>query len=302
MRGNSFSYLFKEGVKYTWTDRLMTFASIGVLTACLILVGFFIAFSYNINSVLGFIEQQNEIVIFIKDDATKDQIMQLEKQLKADKNITNVKYITKQQALSDEKEKMGENAVLLEGLEGEQNPYPSSFRIKLKDLSAQTQTIKNYENNPIKENIFAQDNIARTLTNLRSMVSTFSLTIIVVLAAVSVLIVINTIKATIFARKKQINIMRYVGASSSFISLPYIIEGICLGLISALIAFLVLWGGYEISMDLINKNTTEWLKLAVENLVSFETISGLIALSFVAGGVTTTTIGSIIGIRKHLKV
>lgn len=295
-------YLIKEGIKNSWVDRLMTFASISVLTACLVLMGFSMVFSENINSIIGFVESQNEVVIYLKDNATQEDINKLVGDLKANSNIANVEYVSKDQALVEQKKNMGQDGSLLDGLEGKENPYPNSYRIKLKNLSIQAQTIDSFKNYAGIEKIFAQTNIAKTLTNLREMVSIFSVGLVLVLGFVSVIIVINTIRATIYARKKQLNIMRYVGASANFISLPYLIEGVFIGLISATIAYGILWSGYEIAIELIRNNASGWFEAAVDKLVEFKVVAKNIATVYISVGVGTTVIGSLLSIRKHLKV
>ena len=132
---------------------------------------------------------------------------------------------------------MGEDAVLLEGLEGEDNPCPASYRFKIVDLSNTSAIVNELSENPIKLKINAPTDVADTMTNVKDMINVFGMVLIVVLIIVSLVIIANTIRATVFSRRREINIMKYVGATNNFIRVPFFVEGILIGAIAAVLAF-----------------------------------------------------------------
>ena len=208
MKASSFKYLVKEGATNVWLNRLMSLASVGVLTTCLLLIGFSLLITANINNMVDYIGDQNEVVFFIKDDATQEQIDETFASLKNDERLFDVVYTDKAQALEEYKETMGDSAILLEGLEGEDNPCPASYRFKVADLSQTSAIVGELESNPIKELINAPTDVADTMTNVKDMINVFGLVLVVVLVVVSLVIIANTIRATVFSRRREINIMK----------------------------------------------------------------------------------------------
>ncbi len=235
MKLNSLPYLICQGFRNLWINRLMSLASIAVLSACLLLVGFAILFTINVNNVVKFVETQNEAVVFVKDYSTQIQIENLGNMLKNHNNISNIEYISKQRALEIEIERLGEDGVLLEGLEKD-NPLPASFNIKIKDISILRQTVEEIISFDAVEKVNAPTEVTDTIVIIKDLVNSVGGSIVLALVIVSLVIISNTIRASVFFRRKEINIMKYVGATNSFIKLPFIIEGIILGLISSIFA------------------------------------------------------------------
>lgn len=302
MKASSFKYLVKEGGKNVWLNRMMSVASIGVLTACLLLIGFSWLITTNISRIITFLEDKNEVVFFVTDDATEEQISELHRQLDADSRLFDVAYISKEQGLEEYKQSMGDSAVLLEGLENEENPIPASFRFKVDDLSQLDEVVATYDSSPIKELLRAPTDVADTMTNISSMVTMGGLILIVALVIVSLVIIANTIRATVFSRRKEINIMKYVGATDNFIRLPFFVEGLLLGLISALLAFLCVWGGYSALVNMLVSNASDWLESAAQNILPFQEVALPLGLIFAGAGAFTGVVGSLFSVRSHLKV
>lgn len=201
-----------------WLNRLMSLASVGVLTTCLLLIGFSLLITANINNMVDYIGDQNEVVFFIKDDATQEQIDETFASLKNDERLFDVVYTDKAQALEEYKETMGDSAILLEGLEGEDNPCPASYRFKVADLSQTSAIVGELESNPIKELINAPTDVADTMTNVKDMINVFGLVLVRLCWLLCPFVIIaNTIRATVFSRRREINIMKYVGATNNFI-------------------------------------------------------------------------------------
>ncbi|MCI8500969.1 MAG: ABC transporter permease [Oscillospiraceae bacterium] len=302
MRANSFKYLVKEGATNVWLNRLMSLASIGVLTTCLLLIGFSWLITANINNMIDYIGDQNEVVFFIKDDATEEQISQNLASLKQDERLFDVIYINKEQALEEFKVTMGEDAVILEGLEGEDNPCAASFRFKVSDISQTSVIVAELQENPIKEKINAPTDVADTMTNIKDMINVFSVVLVAVLCVVSLVIIANTIRATVFSRRREINIMKYVGATNNFIRVPFFVEGVLIGAIAAVLAFLLTWGGYTLLFGYVSDHASTWLGQLLGSLILFDEVMWPLFGSFLGAGVVVGTIGCTFSVRNHLKV
>lgn len=300
MKFSGFKYLTKEGCKNVWRNRVMSFTSIGVLTTCLIIVGAAYLITVNVNSVVKYIEGQSEMVVIVE-EIDQAATTQLENNIKSIENIKSYNYISKEQALQNEMERLGDSAHLLEGYT-DRNPLPAIFEIKVKDLSKTRDTAATLRELAGVESVQASDDVADTLTYMQNTVNTFGSALIIVLAIISMVIISNTIRATIFARRKEINIMKYVGATNSFIRIPFLVEGFLLGLISATIAFLVIWGGYQYLMGANTSGMTIWIKSMFDSLIPFKDIALDLGLFFGITGTMLGMIGSGISIRNHARV
>ena len=252
--------------------------------------------------MVDYIGDQNEVVFFIKDDATQEQIDETFASLKNDERLFDVVYTDKAQALEEYKETMGDSAILLEGLEGEDNPCPASYRFKVADLSQTSAIVGELESNPIKELINAPTDVADTMTNVKDMINVFGLVLVVVLVVVSLVIIANTIRATVFSRRREINIMKYVGATNNFIRVPFFVEGILIGAIAAILAFLLIWGGYSLLFNYMTNHASVWLKQLLSSIIPFSQIAWPLLGCFMGSGVIVGTVGCTFSIRNHLKV
>ena len=221
MRGSSFGYLIKEGAKSVYANRLMSFASIGTLVACMLLIGSSLLFSMNVNQIVGYAEQQNEVDIILSDDLDDAQIEDIGVQLDMIDNIYNKTYVSKDELLEEQKAQSEELASLISGLEGDQNPLFNSYRVNIRDLSLLTGTVMQNEEIEGIDKILSPYSVAEAFTSIKRAVSISGLFIVAILIVVSLLIIANTIKVTVFNRRKEINIMKYVGATDSFIRLPF---------------------------------------------------------------------------------
>lgn len=309
MKGSSFGYLLKTGFKNVYMNRLMSFASIGVLVACLMLIGSAILFSLNVRAIVGAIEDQNEMVAYLPVGTTDREAKVVGNKIESFANIASCTYVSPQEAWELEKQKWGDASDFVEtSVDGEElgDILPPTFRIKLVEMSPDSleKTRKQLITDAgIKEeDIKTPQQEATILTNLESAISTIGAVIVIILALVSVVIIANTIKITIFSRRKEINIMKLVGATNTFIKLPFVIEGMLIGLISALLAFGFLWVAYDYAMQYMTQNPTTWLEIAANNLIDFKDISYYVMAGFAIAGSGLGIIGSSLFIRKHLKV
>ena len=302
MRGSSLGYLIKQGSSSVFKNRLMSFASIGVLSCCLILIGSALLLSLNIAEVVGYAESQNEVVVFLEDELDSSQISNLESNIANNPNVTETRFVSRFDALEETKQELGEAGELLDNLDSKNNPLPDSYVIRVKDVELLPVTVAELEKLDGVLQINAPIDAAKVLVQIRQVTIIVSTAIILILGVVSIMIIANTIKISVYSRSREINIMKYVGATDMFIKFPFIVEGIIIGLIASVISFLVLWGGYYFLGYWIANNPSSIFGFAQTTLVPFKDIALFIGSSFLVAGTVMGGFGSMIFARKHLKV
>jgi len=301
VRGSSFGYLVKEGFRNIYQNRIISIAAIGVLMACLLLVGSSMLFTMNVNELVGYFESQNEILVYLLDDAEGDELTEITEELKNMPNVDSVEFISREDGLIDWMDELGDDGTLLEWLI-EDNPLQNSFRITVKDLSEMDETIDLIYDIGGVDTISASNEVAKAVTGLKQAVQWGGMAVVILLAAVSLSIISNTIRITIFNRRKEISIMKYVGATDAFIRLPFLSEGILLGIISATLSFFILWGGYEALIYWLGNSALIWAELVLGQLIDFIDVAPKIYLCFLAAGVGIGGFGSVLFVGKYIKV
>lgn len=301
MRASSFRYLVKSGVKNLWNNRMMTIASVGTLIACLLIVGFAVLFSINVDSIVEYMGQQNEIVVFMELDTPEEYMSVMKDDLAEMDGLGTITYISRQQAFEDYKAKLGDKADILDGMEDD-HYLPASFRAKILDPEKVDILMTSIRRMDYVNEVQAPTDLAKTLVSVRRMVNTLGGAVIAALVAVSLVIITNTIRASVFNRRKEINIMKYVGATNSFIRIPFLVEGVLLGVIAAVIAYLAIWGGYTVFLNAMSTESSSWLSSITQHVVPFRQVSGKLMLWFLVAGILTGGLGSTFSMRGHLKV
>ena len=301
MRASSFRYLVKSGVKNLWNNRMMTIASVGTLIACLLIVGFAVLFSINVDSIVEYMGQQNEIVVFMELDTPEEYMSVMKDDLAEMDGLGTITYISRQQAFEDYKAKLGDKADILDGMEDD-HYLPASFRAKILDPEKVDILMTSIRRMDYVNEVQAPTDLAKTLVSVRKMVNTLGGAVIAALVAVSLVIITNTIRASVFNRRKEINIMKYVGATNSFIRIPFLVEGVLLGVIAAVIAYLAIWGGYTVFLNAMSTESSSWLSSITQHVMPFRQVSGKLMLWFLVAGILTGGLGSTFSMRGHLKV
>lgn len=301
MRLHNVTYLLKEGGRNIFSNKLMSFACIGVLVACFLLIGSAVLLSLTVNNVVEYVENQNEVVAFLDDDATADDIKVIELALNSLDNIGQITFVSKEEALESEKVKAGEYSQIFDGLEKD-NPLPASYTIQIKDLSMLEDTVDDILAIDGIQKVNAQTQVASILAGLKTTVNYAGMGIVLILIAVSVVIITNTIKLTVFSRRKEINIMKYVGATDGFIRMPFLVEGMLIGLIAAVFAFLILGFSYTYLLQWAGEQYSEYIGVLLSSAVNFRDIALYIFVGFAAIGMFIGTVGSGVFVRKYLKV
>jgi cell division transport system permease protein len=292
-----FRYFIKEGFKNIKVNRIMTLASLSILTMCLVMLGTSILVSLNITSLVAQIQDQNQIIIYLKDNLSQENILKIGNEIKADTNVKNSVFVSKAEALEAQKKMLGESAHLLDYFDNDKdNPLPDSYKVTLKDMSKYETTLESLRKIDGIDNVSQHISVAKKLTNIRNAVRMVGFWLFLILALVSLFIISNTVKIAMFVRRREINIMKFVGATDWFIRWPFMVEGAIIGLSSALIAMFAEWLIYTKGIvRLVNA-------LGVTAPVSFDAIMPYFTAGFIVSGVLVGVLGSIVSARKYLRV
>ena len=292
MKGASLGYLTKEGFRNVWVNRLMSLASITVLMACLVIIGLGAMLFFNINALLDNIESQNVIMVYIEDGTAAEDIEGLSQQIFDLGNIQECTFVSKEEAFEKSKEELGEDAALLEGMD---NPMPDAYKVSVTDMNLFKETVQGLHGLEHIESIRENSDVADKLIDIRYAVTIVMAGMVLLLFIVSLFIIANTIRITMFSRRLEISIMKAVGATNWFIRWPFMIEGIVIGIISSLVSFGVLAGLYY-GVSYIFEDL-----LALFKPVAFGQYAGYIFLIFAAIGMFTGSVGSLISMGKYLR-
>ncbi len=294
MKVNSSNYLLKEGIRSIWSHRLMSLASIGVLMSCLVLMGLAVLFSVNVNKGLDAIEDKNVINIYLYDSVTKEQLPQVEAQLKTIDNVKDFTFISKEEAWQKQLESMGA-ADMFEGLDiNTDNILPDSYKVVLKDISQYNDTLTKLKEISQVETIRDSSEIADKLISIRKLITILGGALIIMLFVVSLFIIANTIKLTMYSRRLEISIMKAVGATDGFIRLPFVVEGFVLGLIAGIASFGLVYGIYRLAGSAVTR-------IIPITPVAFSSIAWWLLSGFIIVGIITGIVGSLISMSRYLK-
>ena len=302
MKFSNFRYLVKQGFSNFKENRIMSVASIGVVVSCLVIVGVCGLLALNINSFATFLGNQNEVIAYIYDDATEEQIEEVSNFLKNSDNIASFDYISKEDALKEQMGYLGEYGELLESYTGDNNPLPASFRCKVKDLTEIGATSDALAALSAVEILSTPTELAGVLITIKNAAYYGGIAVLAILIFVSIVVISNTIRLTVFARRKEINIMKFVGATNGFIRLPFIVEGLLIGTIGALVTFAILSGGYWFLLDYMAKTATGWLATVWAVLIPYKNIWWQMLVLFLGFGWFIGATGSAISMKRYLKV
>ena len=291
----SLSYLTKEGFRNIRSNKLMSLASVAVLMSCLIMIGVAYMLFVNINLILGDISQQNIIMVFIEDDATDAEIEQMGKEIDAIDNVEEKVFVSKEQAFPEVMESLGSTATLFEGMESEL--LPDSFEITLKDMALYDDSVEQLEKLDNVLQLRHNRDFARQLTQIRTTAGYISIAVILMLLVVSLFIISNTVRVTMFNRRLEIKIMKSVGATKWFIRWPFMVEGVVLGIISGLASLAIVFGIYQAGIKAVNS----MIAIFSSNTAPFKEHVLILLGAFMMVGIITGALGSIVSMNKYLK-
>ncbi|MCX8131296.1 MAG: permease-like cell division protein FtsX [Clostridia bacterium] len=300
MKIRTTKYIIKEGMLNAYRNKLMSLASLSIVTASLVIFGVFFLFSINLNHNIAGLKEQPEIEVFCLPELDDTQTKQIEDDIKNNADIQSYTAVTKKENFDKMKKSMlnGKESVLT-GLD--ESFMPVSYIVKLKDPQKSEKIVSYYKALSGVENVKYPQQVIEIITKLTYWVPLICAFLLIILLIVSMFIISNTIKLTVFARRREINIMKYIGATDWFIRWPFIIEGVIIGLIGALFAFLLTSYFYNVLENMLSDNL---FKMGIDlfRMVSIKDVAPNIILIYSLIGACVGSIGSFISIRKYLHV
>ncbi|MFR0881002.1 MAG: permease-like cell division protein FtsX [Oscillospiraceae bacterium] len=301
MKLSGVKYLTKQGIDNIWKNRMMAFASFCVLLVSLLLVGISILFYVNLNSIIGGIENKNEVIVFLDQNITQEETEDVQAKLEQIDNINDISFYSKDEAFDSMKDSMAEYADVFDSL-GDDNPLPDSFRIKIKDINLTSETVTLINELDHVSSIRAPYDFVNILTEMRKIISWVAMAIIIALVIVSMVIISNTTKASVFARRNEISIMKYVGATDAFIRVPFFVEGMITGIVAGIGATVITWLGYDAVVDLLTKEVNVLNIIGMGSIIPFNNIIFKVAGAYIVAGAFIGALGSALSTRKYLNV
>ena len=299
MKHSIFGYLLGEGFRNVFHNKKSSGASLAIMCATMLIFGLFFMIIENLNNAVETLETQQGIQVFIQKTATDAQMEQIGEQIQAIDGVNKVTFVSKEDALNQTKEKLKDKQALIAGWD-ESNPFKASYLVTLTDLKLSSQVqdeIKKIDN---IDSIQSRDETINGLVAIANGVRIVSAVILTLLVLISIFIIGNTIKLTVHARRKEISIMKYVGATNSFIRTPFMIEGIIIGIVSSAISLGLVGALYN--WCTIKMAQSETMQTIGINMLQFKDLFSSILIVYIILGVGIGIIGSRVSMRKYLDV
>ena len=293
MKYNVLTYLIGEGFSNVFKNKKQAATSFGMMCVTMILFGVCFIVAQNINHFVKQVEAGQGIQVYIENDATEEEIEKLEEQIKSIEGVNTTEFVSKEQALTQMKDKLGDRGYLLDGYE-EANIFPASYLKLSSNVQMQINDLANVKK------ITSSDETINTLVKIASGIKIATYVVLVALIVFCVFIISNTIKLTVHARRKEISIMKYVGATNNFIRWPFAVEGIIIGLISGTVSIGILAGLYTLIGN--SDGFIAFLAKIGLTLLNFSDMLDLIVIVYLVLGVGIGIVGSSVSMRKYLKV
>lgn len=297
---NNFKYLVREGLRNTWANRLMSLASVGVLVCCLVLMGSAVLVSVNISHAMSWLKDQNVVMVFLNDtvsgsnasftqDEAKQKILSVE-----NVDPDNIEFVSREEGFANLMDRFDEKLNIIDALGDTTNILPDAFSVGFKDPTRYETTVEQLKNLDVVYTVRDNREYAEKLMGINKTVTVVGIWIVGLLLVVSLFIITNTIKLTMYVRKLEISIMKSVGATDWFIRMPFLVEGIVIGLVAGIISFGLVAYIYSAATSAISS-------IMSAGTLPFMSMIGWLLLAFLGSGILSGAVGSLVSIRKYLK-
>ena len=294
MKKNNIGYLIKEGIRSVFVKSFVSFAAVCVTVACLIIMGSFGLIMYNLQAMVTDLEQENEIMAYVNEDYSSAKARSVGSQINLISNVHLSSFVSRQEALDNFVEKQNDSA-LFSGIDA--STFRDRYVITLEDNSLIQETVEQIKQIEGIDEVVAHYEISNGFQTVQRMLNVASTVIILVLFVASTFIISNTVKLAMHSRREEINIMKMVGATNSFVRFPFIVEGFILGIIGAAIAFFLEWGLY----NFLQTKVTQFDTLQLIRVIPFTELIEIVAVAYAIAGFVIGVFGSVLSIRKFLK-
>lgn len=289
------NYLTKMGARNLIANKSMSFSSISVLTACLLLIGISVVILLNIQTLVKDVEKQNVVVAFVKEGITDEQVQKVGTDLSSIPNVLAADFVSKEEGYEEQLKEFGVEKDLFDDVI--ENPLPHSYRISVSNLEEFSITLQQIEAVENVDSVRESQELVNQISVIQKSVTAICMIVVIVLAFVSMFIISNTIRITMVSRKIDIQVMKSVGATNTFICWPFMIEGIIIGFISGMISLglTILFQKFE------GESLSSLLELFGSTAISITDHLPLLIATYLLSGVLISSIGSVFSIRKYLK-
>lgn len=292
---SSLGYFWKETFYSLFRNKFMAVASVLTVTLSMFILGVFLCAVLNINHMATYLENQVEMTVYLKDGLNTEQVMAVGKKLKALPDLKKIKFTNKDQAMAEFKQRLGDQQGILDAING--NPLPSSYSTSFATPASLKNAVSIVTQYPEVDSVQYGQDIIEQLYKVAQVIRIGGIILIVFLAGAELFIISNTIRLTVFARRREIQIMKYVGATNGFIRWPFIFEGMIIGFIGSGLSAFILWEGYKVVL----------MEMAQAGLVFIPMIPlwpfiGYMTVMLLAAGIIIGILGSTISLRKYMKV
>ena len=301
IRPSTFFFMVRRGVRNLGKHWAMTVACIASLSVCMTLNTFATLAEVNVDSMVNYLGQQNEMVVYVDPEADDATIQSVGEKIAATPGVSRMQYMSKEDVLNQYRGYMADYAVLLDEFETD-NPFKANYRVSLGDLSQMSAMSQTFQQIPGVYSVAAPIEMTNTFVQVQQAVTQMGRGIVLVLMIVSIITVGSTIRLSVFARRREIEIMKYVGATNAMVTLPFFMEGLTMGLISGAITSAAGIGGYYYIVEASSAFGGLWEMLMGAALVPVENVWPTILTYSLAGGALVGALGSTFSIRKHLNV
>ena len=302
MKLSGVKYLADQGVENIWKNKMMAFATFCVLLISLLLVGVSVLFYFNMNSMILGLSDQNEIAVYMNVGSTADEVKAAQDAINKLENVDKVTFISKEEGLRRQSEKLPNAQRIISDYISDAEFMPDGFSVIVKNNDAILDTASQINGIAGVQNAQASPQVAEFLKELRSVVSLIAGAIIIALAVVSMIMISNTTKASVFARREEIQIMKYVGATNAFIRMPFFVEGMITGFFAGAGAFGITWLVYNSIYNVMMKKVSLMNAFGFGSLIPFKKIMIYVVIAYVFAGALIGALGSVISTRKHIDV
>ena len=295
MKRNNTGYYIKEGINGIFAHGFMSFASVCIIIACLIIMGSFLLLAFNVNSIIDTFEKDNVVLAYVKDDMSESDARALKSKIESFSNVEYASFVSREEAMKRFQGNYS-NKSLFEGID--ETVFRHRFEVYMRDITLTEQTTNDISTITGIDHVNANFEIARGFVTVRNIVSGVSFVLVAILLVISLFIMSNTIKLATFDRREEIAIMKMVGATNAFIRWPFIFQGFILGIIGSLTAFILQWVLYTFVTNMLFKNNT----LSFITTIPFSNVAIPMFAVFAAIGFGVGVAGSAMAIRNYLKV
>ena len=295
MKKNNIGYLLREGVRGVFLHGFMSFAAVCVTVACLIIMGSFSLILYDLHVMILDLEKENQVLVYIDENYSEARAKSVGSQINMISNVHEATFVSRQEALDNFIAEQGDEATF-SGLDA--STFRDRYVVSMEDSALTLQTVEHIEQIEGVADVSVHYEITNGFQTVQRVLNVASMAIIAVLFVVSLFIISNTVKLSMYGRKEEIAIMKMVGATNSFIRLPFVVEGFILGVLGAAIAFFLEWGLY----DFVGAKIAAIDTLQLVTVVPFTEVIEIVALAYAVTGFFVGVFGSVLSIRKFLKV